>query len=79
VNRQGREFKDLDYPNEEDMIEKLKDAKRNFILCLRKNIILKKLFLWILKTLIRIILYNSKIVGVLYPGYRGPPFTTQQI
>jgi hypothetical protein len=24
VNRQGREFKDLDYPNEEDMIDKLK-------------------------------------------------------
>jgi hypothetical protein len=30
--REGHEFKDLDYPNEEEGIEKLKDAKVNFIL-----------------------------------------------
>jgi hypothetical protein len=30
--RQGHEFKDLDYPNEEEGIENLKDAKRNFII-----------------------------------------------
>jgi hypothetical protein len=30
--REVREFEDLDYPDEEEGIEKLKDAKRNFIL-----------------------------------------------
>jgi hypothetical protein len=30
--KEGCEFEDLDYPNEEKGIEKLKDAKRNFIL-----------------------------------------------
>jgi hypothetical protein len=30
--REGREFEDLDYPNEEKGIEKLKDAKRIFML-----------------------------------------------
>jgi hypothetical protein len=30
--KEGREFKDLDYPDEEEEIEKLKDAKGNFIL-----------------------------------------------
>jgi hypothetical protein len=30
--REGHEFEDLDYPNEEKGIEKLKDAKENFIL-----------------------------------------------
>jgi hypothetical protein len=30
--REGHEFEDLDYPNEEERIEKLKDAKGNFIL-----------------------------------------------
>jgi hypothetical protein len=30
--REGREFEDLDYPDEEEGIEKLKDAKGNFIL-----------------------------------------------
>jgi hypothetical protein len=30
--REVREFGDLDYPDEEEGIEKLKDAKRNFIL-----------------------------------------------
>jgi hypothetical protein len=39
--REGHEFKDLDYPNEEEGIEKLKDAKGNFILWPRKDIILK--------------------------------------
>jgi hypothetical protein len=39
--RQGHEFKDLDYPNEEEGIENLKDAKRNFIIWSRKDIILK--------------------------------------
>jgi hypothetical protein len=31
--REGREFEDLPYPNEEEGIEKLKDAKWNLILC----------------------------------------------
>jgi hypothetical protein len=30
--REVREFENLDYPDEEEGIEKLKDAKRNFIL-----------------------------------------------
>jgi hypothetical protein len=30
--REGHEFEDLDYPDEEEGIEKLKDAKENFIL-----------------------------------------------
>jgi hypothetical protein len=30
--RESREFEDLDYTNEEEGIEKLKDAKGNFIL-----------------------------------------------
>jgi hypothetical protein len=38
---EGREFEDLDYPDEEDGIEKLKDAKGNFILWPRKDIIIK--------------------------------------
>jgi hypothetical protein len=32
--REGREFEDLDYLDEEEGIEKLKDAKENFILAL---------------------------------------------
>jgi hypothetical protein len=39
--REGREFEDLDYPDEEEGIEKLKDAKGNFILWYGKDIILK--------------------------------------
>jgi hypothetical protein len=39
--REGHEFEDLDHPNEEDGIEKLKDAKGNFILWPRKDIIIK--------------------------------------
>jgi hypothetical protein len=39
--REGRQFKDLDYPNKGEGIEKLKDAKGNFILCPHKDIILK--------------------------------------
>jgi hypothetical protein len=39
--RKGREFEDLDYLDKEEGIEKLKDAKGNFILWLRKDIILK--------------------------------------
>jgi hypothetical protein len=39
--RERHEFEDLDYPDEEEGIEKLKDAKGNFILWLRKDIILK--------------------------------------
>jgi hypothetical protein len=39
--REGCEFNDLDYPNEEEGIEKLKDAKENFILWSCKDIILK--------------------------------------
>jgi hypothetical protein len=30
--KEGREFEHLDYPDEEEGIEKLKDAKGNFIL-----------------------------------------------
>jgi hypothetical protein len=30
--REGHELEDLDYPNEVEMIEKLKDAKGDFIL-----------------------------------------------
>jgi hypothetical protein len=36
----GHEFKDLDYPNKEKMIVKLKYAKGNFILWPHKDIIL---------------------------------------
>jgi hypothetical protein len=39
--REGHGFEDLDYPNEEEGIEKLKDTKENFILWPRKDIILK--------------------------------------
>jgi hypothetical protein len=39
--REGREFEDLDYIDEEEGIEKLKDAKGNFILWPRKDTILK--------------------------------------
>jgi hypothetical protein len=39
--REGCEFDDLDYPNEKEGIEKLKDAKWNFIIWPRKDIILK--------------------------------------
>jgi hypothetical protein len=39
--REGREFEDLDYPDEEEGIEKLKDAKESFILWPSKDIIIK--------------------------------------
>jgi hypothetical protein len=39
--REHHEFNDLDYPEEEEGIEKLKDAKGNFIVWPRKDIILK--------------------------------------
>jgi hypothetical protein len=39
--REGREFEDLDYPDEEEGMEKLKDAKGNFILWPHKDIIIK--------------------------------------
>jgi hypothetical protein len=39
--REGREFEDLDYPDEEEGIGKLKDAKGNFILYPHKDIIIK--------------------------------------
>jgi hypothetical protein len=39
--REGREFKDLDYPDEDMGIEKLVDAKGTFILWPRKYIIVK--------------------------------------
>jgi hypothetical protein len=38
---EAREFEDFDYLDEEEEIEKLKDAKGNFILWLHKDIILK--------------------------------------
>jgi hypothetical protein len=39
--REGHEFEDLDYPDKEEGIEKLNDAKGNFILWPRKEVILK--------------------------------------
>jgi hypothetical protein len=39
--RECREFKDLDYPNEEEGIEKLVDVKRTFILWPREDIIVR--------------------------------------
>jgi hypothetical protein len=39
--REGHEFEDLDYPNEKEGIEKLKDAKGNFMLWPHKDIIIK--------------------------------------
>jgi hypothetical protein len=39
--REGCEFEDLDYPNEDEGIEKMVDAKGTFILRPRKDIILK--------------------------------------
>jgi hypothetical protein len=39
--REGHEFEDLDHPDEEEGIVKLKDAKGNFILWHRKDIIIK--------------------------------------
>jgi hypothetical protein len=39
--REGHEFKDLDYPNEEEAFEKLVDAKWTFILWSHKDIIVK--------------------------------------
>jgi hypothetical protein len=41
MNREGCEFEDHDYLDEEEEIEKLKDAKENFILWPCKDIILK--------------------------------------
>jgi hypothetical protein len=41
INKEGHEFEVLDYPDEEEGIEMLKDAKGNFILWPRKDIILK--------------------------------------
>jgi hypothetical protein len=41
IIREGCEFEDLDYPNEEEGIEKLVDAKRTFILWPHKDIIVK--------------------------------------
>jgi hypothetical protein len=39
--REGREFEDLDYPDEDEGIEKLVDAKGTFILWPCKDIIVK--------------------------------------
>jgi hypothetical protein len=39
--REGHVFEDLDYPDEEEGIEELKDAKGNFILWPHKDIIIK--------------------------------------
>jgi hypothetical protein len=39
--REGHEFEDLDYANEDEGIEKLVDAKGTFILWPRKDIIVK--------------------------------------
>jgi hypothetical protein len=39
--REGHEFEDLDYPDEKEGMKKLKDAKGNFILWPRQDIILK--------------------------------------
>jgi hypothetical protein len=39
--KEVHEFEDLDYPDEEEGIEKLKDAKGNFILCPCKDIFIK--------------------------------------
>jgi hypothetical protein len=39
--REGCEFEDLDYPNEEEGNEKLVDAKGTFILWTHKDIIVK--------------------------------------
>jgi hypothetical protein len=39
--REGHEFEDLDYPDEDEGIEKLVDAKETFILWPRKDIIVK--------------------------------------
>jgi hypothetical protein len=39
--REGCEFENLDYQDEEERIEKLKDVKRNFILWPCKDIIVK--------------------------------------
>jgi hypothetical protein len=39
--REGRELEDLDYPDEDEGIEKLVDAKETMILWPRKDIIIK--------------------------------------
>jgi hypothetical protein len=39
--REGHEFEDLDYLDEKEGIENLKDAKGNFIIWPRKDIIIK--------------------------------------
>jgi hypothetical protein len=39
--REGCEFEDLDYPDKEEGMKMLKDAKRNFILWPSKDVILK--------------------------------------
>jgi hypothetical protein len=39
--REGHEFEDLDYREQEEGIEKLRDAKGNFTLWPRKDIIIK--------------------------------------
>jgi hypothetical protein len=41
TTKEGHEFEDLDYPHQEEGIEKLKDDKGNFILWPHKNIIIK--------------------------------------
>jgi hypothetical protein len=41
IIREGHEFEDLDYPDEDEGIKKLVDSQRTFILWPRKDIIVK--------------------------------------
>jgi hypothetical protein len=65
--RECREFEDLDYLDEEEGIEKLKDTKENFVLWSHKNIILNTHFS-------SIVLPHNKEDEVLQ--LRKTPYTT---
>jgi hypothetical protein len=54
--REGCEYEDLDYPDEEERVDKLKDAKGNFILWSCKYIIIKHVPHRLFRNLLRIIL-----------------------
>jgi hypothetical protein len=80
--REGHEFEDLDYPYEEEGIEKLKDAKGNFILWPHKDIILKICSLLIVLLQSRedeSTLTSQNIIGIIVrftPPSQNPPQTT---
>jgi hypothetical protein len=64
--REGREFKNLDYLDEDEGIEKLVDAKGTFILWPRKDII------FITHSSLIVAPWNTKVVGTLTSNMPKP-------